>query len=144
MSIAYHPQSDGATERVMQEIQAYLSIYCIANPTDWTKAIPILEFIHNSRPDADRKQSPFELIMGHQPQGLPQDFMSTKVPTLGTNYPMAKRPTRRSDQNGTDLSRSRKSKDRSSTNWNFPRHVKSTIHSTLSTCCHTKKRLNMD
>jgi transposase InsO family protein len=25
MSTAYHPQSDGATERVMQEIQAYLS-----------------------------------------------------------------------------------------------------------------------
>jgi len=27
MSTAYHPQTDGATERVMQEIQAYLSIY---------------------------------------------------------------------------------------------------------------------
>jgi transposase InsO family protein len=33
MSTAYHPQSDGATERVMQEIQAYLSIYCLSNPT---------------------------------------------------------------------------------------------------------------
>jgi len=82
MSTAYHPQTDGATERVMQEIQAYLSIYCIANPTDWTTAVPMLEFVHNSRPHADRKQSPFELIMGYQPPGLPEKFSSTKVPNL--------------------------------------------------------------
>ena len=63
----------------MQEIQAYLSIYCIANPTDWTTAIPMLEFIHNSRPHADQKQSPFELIMGYQP---PRLLSSTKVPNL--------------------------------------------------------------
>jgi len=82
MSTAYHPQSDGATERVMQEIQAYLSIYCIANPTDWPSAIPILEFVHNSRPHADRKQSPFELIMGYQPKGIPETLHPTKVPSL--------------------------------------------------------------
>jgi transposase InsO family protein len=43
MSTAYHPQSDGATERVMQEIQAYLS-----NPMEWIESIPLFEFIHNS------------------------------------------------------------------------------------------------
>jgi transposase InsO family protein len=53
MSTAYHLQSDGATERVMQEIQAYLSIYCISHPTDWTSSIAILEFVHNSRPHTD-------------------------------------------------------------------------------------------
>jgi transposase InsO family protein len=71
MSTAYHPQSDGATERVMQEIQAYLSIYCISNPTEWTQwtsSLAILEFTHNSRPHADRKQSPFELLYGYQPR----------------------------------------------------------------------------
>ena len=82
MSTAYHPQTDGATERVMQEIQAYLSIHCIANPTDWHTAVPILEFVHNSRPHAGRKQSPFELIMGYQPPGLPEQFSSTKIPSL--------------------------------------------------------------
>jgi hypothetical protein len=82
MSTAYHPQTDGATERVMQEIQAYLSIYCIANPSDWTSAISLLEFVHNSRPHADRKQSPFELIMGYQPRGTPQTFLTSKVPNL--------------------------------------------------------------
>ena len=28
LSTAYHPQTDGTTERVNQEIKAYLSIYC--------------------------------------------------------------------------------------------------------------------
>ena len=79
MSTTYHPQTDGATERLMQEIQAYLSIYCIANPTDWTSAIPTLKFVHNSRPHADRKQSPFELIMGYQPKGLPQTMVTSQV-----------------------------------------------------------------
>ena len=79
MSTTYHPQTDGATERLMQEIQAYLSIYCIANPTDWTSAIPMLKFFHNSRPHADRKQSPFELIMGYQPKGLPQTMVTSRV-----------------------------------------------------------------
>jgi hypothetical protein len=79
---AYHPQLDGATERVMQEIQAYLSIYCLSNPREWIESIPLLEFVHNSRPHADRKQSPFEIIMGYQPQGIPQSFSPSKVPSL--------------------------------------------------------------
>src|ERR1700678_1847358 len=35
LTTAYHPQSDGATERVNQEIEAYLAIYCTAHPTEW-------------------------------------------------------------------------------------------------------------
>ena len=48
MSTAYHPQTDGATERVNQEIKAYLAIYCAQFPEDWPKALPTLEFTHNS------------------------------------------------------------------------------------------------
>ena len=39
LSTAYHPQSDGATERVNQEIEAYLLIYCISNPENWSKTL---------------------------------------------------------------------------------------------------------
>jgi transposase InsO family protein len=34
LTTAYHSQTDGATERVNQEIEAYLSIYCSAHPTE--------------------------------------------------------------------------------------------------------------
>jgi len=53
LSTTYHPQTDGATERSMQEIGAYLSIYCLSNPSDWLNAITTLKFAYNSRPHAD-------------------------------------------------------------------------------------------
>ena len=31
LSMVYHPQTDGTTERVNQEIKAYLAIYCHAH-----------------------------------------------------------------------------------------------------------------
>ncbi len=54
-----HPQSDGSTKRFNQEIELYLSIYCISNPQDWSNALPTLEFTHNNRQHADRTQTPF-------------------------------------------------------------------------------------
>jgi len=48
LSTAYHPQSDGTTERVNQEIEAYLAIYCSSNPETWTKSLTTLEFTHNN------------------------------------------------------------------------------------------------
>ena len=53
LSTAYHPQTDGATEQVNQEIEAYLSIYCSNHPEDWHKSLSTLEFTHNSRRHAD-------------------------------------------------------------------------------------------
>ena len=35
LSTAYHPQTDGTTERVNQEIEAYLAIYCTTHPEEW-------------------------------------------------------------------------------------------------------------
>ena len=48
LSTAYHPQTDSTTERVNQEIEAYLSIYCTSHPEDWLSAIHTLEFTHNN------------------------------------------------------------------------------------------------
>jgi transposase InsO family protein len=48
LTMAYHPQTDGATERVNQEIEAYLSIYCSAHPTEWKNSLSMLEFTHNN------------------------------------------------------------------------------------------------
>jgi transposase InsO family protein len=48
LTTAYHPQSDGATKRVNQEIEAYLSIYCMSHPEDWLHSFSTLEFTHNN------------------------------------------------------------------------------------------------
>ena len=49
LSMAYHPQTDGTTERVNQEIEAYLAIYCHSHQETWKKAIPTIEFTHNNQ-----------------------------------------------------------------------------------------------
>jgi transposase InsO family protein len=53
LTMAYHPQTDGATEQVNQEIEAYLSIYCSAHLTKWKNFLSTLEFTHNNRRHAD-------------------------------------------------------------------------------------------
>ena len=47
--MAYHPQTDGATERVNQEIEAYLSIFCSSFPEEWAKKLFLVKFTHNNR-----------------------------------------------------------------------------------------------
>ena len=86
MSTAYHPQTDGATERVNQEIEAYLAIYCAQFPEDWPKALPSLEFTHNSRRHADNKRTPFEMIMGLQPIGIPTSHEQTDYPSVSERF----------------------------------------------------------
>lgn len=82
MSTAYHPQTDGATEWVNQEIEAYLAIYCTQFPEDWPKALPTLKFTHNSRRHADNKKCPFEIIMGLQPLAVPLISEETNLPSI--------------------------------------------------------------
>ena len=49
LSTAYHPQTDGTTEWLNQEIEAYLSIYCTSHLEEWSTALHTLEFTHNNR-----------------------------------------------------------------------------------------------
>ena len=47
LSTAYHPQTDGETERLNQEVETYLRIFCSSHPETWTDHIPMAEFVHN-------------------------------------------------------------------------------------------------
>jgi hypothetical protein len=82
LSTAYHPQTDGTTERVNQEIEAYLSIYCASHPEEWPQALHTLEFTHNNRRHADRQNTPFELMFGESPIAIPLSFENTKYPSI--------------------------------------------------------------
>ena len=76
LSTAYHPQTDGATEQVNQEIEAYLSIFCTSYPDKWANKLYLVKFTHNNWQHADRKHSPFELMLGEFPK------MKTKYPSI--------------------------------------------------------------
>ena len=79
---AYHPQTDGTTERVNQEIEAYLAIYCASHPEEWITTLHTLEFTHNNQRDADRQKTPFELMFGDSPLAIPHSFENTRFPAV--------------------------------------------------------------
>ena len=54
MSMAHHPQTDGATEQANQEIEAYLSIFCCNNPETWHSLIPN-HMLHRKNPHSISK-----------------------------------------------------------------------------------------
>lgn len=82
LSTAYHPQTDGQTERMNREIEAYLRIYCGSHPESWAECLPDLEFAHNHRINANSGKAPFELIMGYLPTAIPTLAITTKYPAL--------------------------------------------------------------
>uniref|UniRef100_A0A0W0GEN7 Putative reverse transcriptase-rnase h-integrase n=1 Tax=Moniliophthora roreri TaxID=221103 RepID=A0A0W0GEN7_MONRR len=48
MSTVFHPQTDGETERVNQEIEVYLRAFCSKEQTRWKEYLPLAEFAHNN------------------------------------------------------------------------------------------------
>jgi hypothetical protein len=82
LTMAYHPQTDGVTEQVNQEIEAYLSIYCSAHPTEWKNSLSTLEFTHNNRRHADQTHTSFKLMNGEAPVAIPTTFKNTKFSSV--------------------------------------------------------------
>ena len=81
LSTAYHPQTDGETERVNQEIETYLRMFCQGQPNSWAEFVPMAEFAHNSATHLSTQKSLFSLILGYEPQDYPK-IGQTFLPSL--------------------------------------------------------------
>lgn len=64
MSTTYHPETDGQTERVNQQIECYLRCFISAQPHKWSKWLSLCEFWYNSNWHSSLGKSPFEVIYG--------------------------------------------------------------------------------
>lgn len=71
MTTAYHPQADGQTERVNQELKQYLRCYVDFNLDDWSDLLPVAEFAYNNQAHESTKTSPFFLEYGRHPRAGP-------------------------------------------------------------------------
>jgi hypothetical protein len=80
--MAYHPQMDGTTEHINQEIEAYLAIYCHSHLETWKKNLATMKFTHNNRRHTDRPKTSFEIIQGESPKALPLTYENTKFPSI--------------------------------------------------------------
>ena len=68
LSTAYHPQTDGQTERINQEVEQYLRHFVNERQNDWSSLLPTAEFALNNRVNASTGKSPFELVYGYSPR----------------------------------------------------------------------------
>jgi transposase InsO family protein len=59
-SLAYHPQTDGQTERVNQIIEDMLRACVMEYSGSWDKNLPWAEFLYNNNYQESLKMAPFE------------------------------------------------------------------------------------
>ncbi|KAK4684314.1 putative transposase, partial [Tremellales sp. Uapishka_1] len=66
-STAFHPQTDGQTERVNQSLEQYIRLYTNYKQSDWSKWLPLAEFAYNNTPHSTTTISPFMANKGFDP-----------------------------------------------------------------------------
>ncbi|UTT88323.1 hypothetical protein NDA17_006790 [Ustilago hordei] len=82
LSMAYHPQTDGQTERVNQVVKQYLRMYCNYEQNDWADLLDTAAFVYNNTVHNSIGVSPFFACYGWNPKTHPD------IPQqLGVNDP---------------------------------------------------------
>ncbi|KAJ3495813.1 hypothetical protein NLJ89_g10573 [Agrocybe chaxingu] len=79
-STAYHPRSDGLTERTNQTLETYLRAYCSYQQDDWVDYLPLAEFVFNNTENASTHQTPFFANYAYHPTFEPKLSEDTSVP----------------------------------------------------------------
>jgi hypothetical protein len=86
LSTAFHPRTDGQTERVNSVLEQYLRCYINYQQTNWNTLLPIAEFAYNNTVHASTKQTPFFANLGYHPK------FSVTVPRVSKdNVPLVDR-----------------------------------------------------
>ncbi|MBW0527460.1 hypothetical protein O181_067175 [Austropuccinia psidii MF-1] len=94
LSTAYHPETNGQTERVNQILEQYLPMYVSSNQDDWNTWLPLAQFSYNNSDHSSTKQSPFFTVYGRYPQfdsvhitkDNPAGKLSTKIQSVQKNF----------------------------------------------------------
>ena len=80
-STAYHPESDGQSERLNQCLEQYLRCMCFLKPNSWAKWLSLAEWWYNTNYHTSLGMTPFQALYGYQPPGQAWD-VNTKVATV--------------------------------------------------------------
>ena len=68
ISTAYHPQTDGQTERMNLWLEQYLRLWVANEQERWSEFLTLAEFTHNTWPHEKTGYSSHQLLLGYQPK----------------------------------------------------------------------------
>ena len=68
LSTAFHPQTDGQTERANQTLEQYLRCYCSEEQENWASHLAMAEFAVNNSVHQALRMSPFCVLYGWNPE----------------------------------------------------------------------------
>jgi len=68
LSTAFHPQTDGQTERVNQELEQYLRMFIDHRQEQWPEWLGTVEFAYNNKAHSSTKTLPFKANYGQDPR----------------------------------------------------------------------------
>nr|GEY11677.1 putative reverse transcriptase domain-containing protein [Tanacetum cinerariifolium] len=70
MSTAYHPETDGQSDRTIQTLEDMLRAYVLDIEKGWNKHLPLVELSYNNSYHTSIKAAPFEALYGRKCQSL--------------------------------------------------------------------------
>jgi len=68
LSMAFHPQTDGQTERVNQELEQYLRMIIDHRQEQWPEWLGVAEFVYNNKAHSSTRMTPFKANYRQDPR----------------------------------------------------------------------------
>lgn len=84
-STAYHPQTDGQSERTNQSVEVMLRCLCTEYGHDWADKLPRVQFALNNSVQVSTQYTPAHLMFGFQPRSAMDVFAQSTQPAPGDN-----------------------------------------------------------
>ncbi len=81
LSMAYHPQTDGLSERKNQWVEQFLWLVA-SNQEEWSTVLPLATLVYNNSQNATIRTSPNQLLIGLEPPATPNQAEGASNPLV--------------------------------------------------------------
>ena len=65
-STAFHPETDGQSERSIRTVCEMLRAHAVAKSIEWVDCLPVVELHYNATVQRSTGKSPFEIVYGRE------------------------------------------------------------------------------
>ncbi len=82
LTSGYHPQSNGQTQRKIQEVRRVLRTFCHGHQNSWKQFLGWAEYAQNSLRQISTGFTPFQCVLGFQPPLFPWSGERSDIPAV--------------------------------------------------------------